>query len=171
MKEKYVLTLKAEDRSGLLHLLTGILNRKLIPITSLNAAPTDIHGIVLVTMEIEISGKALTPLLAKVGNIIEVFAVEAIAIDRVVTARSALFRLDKTVLSSPQAEALAKNGAQIVNIHFDAVIISKSGSDAAIRSLYNALEGPYLQGFSQTGLIADSALILNDESSVISRAA
>lgn len=171
MKENFVLTIKAEDRPGLLHLLTGILNRKLIPIRSLTAAPTDIHDIVLVTMEIEISDKALQPLLYKLENIIEVFAVEAVPITKAVSQRSAFFRLQKALLASPQATALAKFEAQIVNLHSDTVVVSKSGSDAAIRQLYNALEGPYLLGFSQTGLITDSDLIGEDQSSVINKLA
>jgi len=171
MKTNYLLTIKAEDRPGLLHLLTGVLNRKLIPIAGLNAAPTDIHGIVLVTMEIEASEKALQPLLGKIENIIEVFAVEAQAIGKVVAVRSAFFRLDKAILSSPQAEAISKMGAEYVNLHPDSLTVCKSGSDAVIRSLYQALDGPYLKGFSQSGLIADTALMNGDESSVISQAA
>lgn len=171
MKTNYLLTIKAGDRPGLLHLLTGVLNRKLIPVASISAAPTDIQGIVLVTMEVAASEKALQPLLSKIENLIEVFAVETLSLEKAVTIRSAFFLLDKRVLASPQALAISKLGGEIVNLHPDTIIVSKSGSDAVIRQLYDALDGPFLLGFSQTGLIADSALINNDESSVIRRAA
>lgn len=58
-----------------------------------------------------------------------------------------------------------------MHIQSDKVLIGKSGSEAVIRRLYNELEGPYLLGFSQTGLIADSKLIGEDQSSVINRLA
>jgi acetolactate synthase-1/3 small subunit len=163
MKEVYVLTIKAEDRPGLLHLVTGVLNRKLIDIVSLTAAPTDIHDIVLMTMEISISEKALRPLIYKLENIIEVFAIEAVRYDKAVCLRSAYFSMDKAVLSSPQASVITRFEAQVVNLQADAVLIGKSGSEAAIRQLYNALEGPYLLGFSQTGLIVDSKLIAHED--------
>jgi hypothetical protein len=66
---------------------------------------------------------------------------------------------------------IGKWGAQIQNLQADTVLIGKSGSEALIRQLYNALEGPYLLGFSQTGLIADSNLIAGEQSSVIFRLA
>lgn len=172
MKEHFLLSVKAEDRPGLLHLITGVLNRKLVPITSLTAAPTDIHDIVLITMEIIITEKALQPLLYKLENIIEVFAVEATPFDEAICQRAAYFRMDKEVLSSPQADAIAKWGAQIVNIQNDTVLFAKSGSEAVISRLYNELEGPYLLGFSQSGLIIDSNLMIHeDQSSVIRLAA
>jgi len=162
-QENYLLTIKAEDRPGLLHLVTGVLNRKLVPIISLTAAPTDIHDIVLITMEINISDKALEPLLYKLENIIEVFAVEAVNASKVICQRSAYFSMDKKVLTSPQAAAITRFDAQIVNLYPDGVLIGKSGSDAVIRALYNALEGSYLLGFSQTGLIADTKLIAHED--------
>jgi acetolactate synthase small subunit len=170
-KEHYVLTIRAEDRPGLLHLVTGILNRKLVPVASLTAAPTDIHAIVLITMELQISEKALSPLILKLENIIEVFSVEAVPFDTALCQRSAYFKMDKAVLSSPQSSVIAKWNAQIVNLQHDTVLISKSGSEAVIRRLYNELEGPYLLGFSQTGLIADSKLIAHDDIERISRLA
>jgi acetolactate synthase-1/3 small subunit len=172
MKEHFVLTIKSEDRPGLLHLITGLLNRKLIPIISLNAAPTDIHDIMLITVEIAISEKALNPLLLKLENIIEVFAVEAIPANRVICQRVAFFHLDKTIFASPQAIAIGKYDTQVINIYSNAIVIAKSGSVMAIRQLYNALEGPYLLGFSQTGLVADTKLLVHaDEERIIRLAA
>ena len=171
MKEHYLLTIKAEDRPGLLHLVTGVLNRKLIPLISLSAAPTDIHGIVLITMEIEVSEKAMQPLLYKLKNIIEVFTVEANACNQVLCLRAAYFKMAKGFLESQKLSVLQKHSALIVNLYPDAVLVAKYGTDLAIRTLYNALEGPHLLGFSQTGLISESKLIGGDQSSVIRQAA
>lgn len=171
MKENYVLTIKAEDRPGLLHLITGIVNRKLIAIESLTAAKTGISGIVLITVELIVSEKALTPLVHKIENIIEVFAVEARLKAGVIALGAAYFKFSKEFISSPQAALLWKHGAQVINIYPDAILVSKCGRDAEIRALYNLVDGEHLIGFSQTGLIADSKLIGGDESSVINRLA
>lgn len=171
MKENYVLTIKAEDRTGLLHLITGMINRKLITIESLTAAKTDIHDMVLITLEIFVSEKALMPLVYKIENIIEVFEVEARLKERVIVLSAAYFKFSKAFISSPQAALLWKHGAQVVNIYPDAILVSKCGREAEIRALYNLVDGEHLIGFSQTGLIADSKLIGGDESSVINRLA
>lgn len=171
MKANYLLTIKADDRPGLLHLVTGMINRRLIAIESLNAAKTDIRDIVLITIELNISEKALTPLLLKLENIIEVFSVEAALSAKVVALRSALFRLDKAFLETQGMAAITKHQGSIINIYPEAIVVGKSGSEAAIRSLYNELEGPHLLGFSQTGLIADAALIAHEDIERISRLA
>jgi acetolactate synthase small subunit len=172
MKKQYLLNIKADDRPGLLHLVTGIINRRLIAIESLTAAKTDIHDIVMITIELFISEKALTPLLLKLDNIIEVFAVEARPAENVLTLRSAFFRMGKAFLETPAVASLVQHNARIVNIYPDAVLVGKCGTDAEVRSLYAVLDGPYLQGFSQSGLIADSKLIIqNDDWRIIGLAA
>ena len=169
--ENYILTIRAEDRPGLLHLVTGVLNKKCISIISLTAAPTDIHPIVLITLEIQSAEKTVLPLLSKLENIIEVYAVEAIKSDDVLAIRSAFFKIDKALLNTPDIALIQNFEAKIVNIYPDSFLVSKSGNDAAIRYLYNALEGPHLLGFSQTGLVADSKLIAPDELERISKPA
>lgn len=173
-KEHYVLTIKAEDRPGLLHLITGVLNRKLIPIISLTASPTDVHGIVLVTIEVELSNKALQPLIFKLENIIEVFEVEPLAADEGICRRSAYFLVDKAILTSTQSAVISKLEAQLVYMKDDTILLTRSGNDDSIQRLYNELSGSYLLGFSQTGIIVNSALIAHqdgEQSSVISRLA
>lgn len=171
MREKYVLSIKADDRPGLLHLITGMINRRLIEIESLSAAKTDDHSVVMITIELLVSEKALQPLILKLENIIEVYAVDAVKADEAIGIRSVFFKLSKSFLETPDALILQKYGASIVNLYPEAVLVSKSGCDADILNLYNQLEGPHLLGFIQTGLIADTVLIDEDQSSVISMAA
>jgi len=170
-KERYLLSIKAENRPGLLHLVTGIIEKKLIAIQSVSAAPTDIHDIIMITIEVYITERDLMTLALKLENIIEVFAVEAIKYDKTLCLRAAYFKMEKLFLESPKVSVLQEHGAVIVNWYPDAFLLAKYGTDAAILNLYNQLDGPHLLGFSQTGLITDTLLIDNDESSVISRAA
>ena len=171
MKTNYLITIKADDRPGLVHLVTGMINRRLIEIESLTAAKTDISSIVMITLEITVSDKALQPLVLKLENTIEVYAVDTAKADKVFGSRSAFFKMSRAFLETPQALLLQKHGDCIVNLYPDAILVNKLGCDADIRNLYNQLEGPHLLGFIQTGLIADTKLIGEDESSVISRAA
>ena len=165
------MTIKAEERPGLLHLLTGMIEKRLLRIKSLSLAPTDIHDIVLISMEIFGTEKEMTSLALKLENIIEVMCVEVKLYKEVVCLRAAYFKLHKNFLETSKKSVLAKYSAVIVNWCDDSLLVAKYGSDAAIRNLYNELDGPYLIGFSQTGLITDSELIGEGQSSVISRLA
>jgi acetolactate synthase small subunit len=163
MEEHYVMTIKAEDRPGLLHLVTGVIERKLILIKSLSYAPTDIHDIILITIEVTGNESDLTQLALKIENIVEVFNVEVSQYNNAVCLRAAYFKMDKTFLESPKAIAMSNYDTVMVNIYPDAILLAKYGTDATIRKLYNALDGPHLLGFSQTGLISESGLIQHDD--------
>jgi len=171
MRNDYILTIKAETRPGLLHLASGIIERKLIRIHSCSLAATDIHNIVLISIEITAGESELASLALKLENIIEVLSVEVKRYEETLCLRAAYFKMDRAFLDTPKVSILNKYSAVIVNWYPDAFLAAKYGSDAAIRNLYNELDGPYLLGFSQTGLIADSKLIGEDESSVIHRLA
>jgi len=173
MKTNFILTIKAEDRAGLLHLVTGLINKKQIPLISLSAAATDVHAIVLITAEVIAAEGVLASLALKLENIIEVFAVEVRQADQTLCLRAAYFKMSKGFLETPQLRLLEKYSAVIVNTSADGVLVAKYGTDMAIRTLYNELEGPHMLGFSQSGLIADSRLIGHEgeQSSVIRLAA
>ncbi|HEY8929558.1 MAG TPA: acetolactate synthase small subunit [Mucilaginibacter sp.] len=170
-KENYLLLIKAENRPGLLHLITGMINRRLVEIESISAAKTDVRSIVVITIELLISEKALHSLILKIANIIEVYAVDNTKVAEAFGIRSAFYKLSKAFLETSGTCVLQKHGACIVKVTERAILVSKSGFEADILHLYRQLEGPYLLGFIQTGLIADSYLIDEGESSVIRLAA
>jgi acetolactate synthase small subunit len=161
-KDQFVLTIKAEDRPGLLHLVTGVIEKKIISIKSLSYAPTDIHDIILITIEVTGNESDLAQVALKIENIIEVFAVEVKKYNSAVCLRAAYFKMAKTFLESPKAIAMSNYDTVMVNIYPDAILLAKYGTDATIQKLYNALDGPQLLGFSQTGLISESDLIQHD---------
>jgi len=162
-QENYVLTFKAEDRRGLLHLVTGVIEKKLVPIKSLSYAPTDMRDIILITVEVSASESDVTQLALKLENIVEVFTVEVKQYDSIVCLRAAYFKMAKTFLESPAAIAMSKYDTVIVQIYPEAILLAKYGTDHLIRKLYNALDGPHLLGFSQTALITESSLIDHDD--------
>lgn len=171
MKSNYIITIKAEDRPGLLHLVTGVLNRRLTPIISLTAAPTDVHDMVLISIETALKEDEISQLTLKLENIVEVFSVEIKAYQEEFCLRAAWFRLDKKLLDTPAASCLQKYSGVIVQWYTDSFLLAKYGSDKAIRDLYNQLDGSYLLGFSQTGIINDSVLIDQESNERIIRLA
>lgn len=171
MRKNFVLTIKAEDRPGLLHRVIGVVEKRLVKIISLSSAPTDIHGIVLITIEVLGEENILAQLAFKLENIIELFSLEVSCYNRSVCLRAAYFKLEKAFLESPQAIAMYKYDTIIVKFYPETFLLAKCGTNETILKLYNDLDGPYLLGFSQTGLIMDSKLIGEDQSLVLNRLA
>jgi len=171
MNTNHIITIRAEERPGLLHLITGLIEKRLLKITSCTLAATDLHDVVLITIELMATEEMVTTLALKLENIIEVFAVEVTRYEESVCLRAAWFKLDRAFLDTSAVSILNKYSAVIVNMYSNSFLVAKYGTDDTIQNLYNQLDGPYLLGFSQTGLITDSKLIGEDESSVISRLA
>ena len=167
MKEKYILNIKAEERRGLLHLLTGTIEKRQVIIHSLSSASTDVHGVLMITIEIFATERELMTLSLKLENIVEVFQVEVTQYDKALCLRAAYFKMSKAFMESPQLSVMQKYNATVVNFYADSVLIAKYGCDSAIKALYNQLEGPHLLGFIQSGLISDTTLIDSDEDRVI----
>jgi acetolactate synthase small subunit len=167
MKHPTIITIKAENRPGLVSQITAMLQRKQLAIESINAAKTVFKDVVLITLELFISEKALGLLLLRLENIIEVYAAEAVKANEANCLRAAYFKMAKGFMGTPGRSALQKYGAQVVNLYPDAVLVAQYGTDAAIRRLYAELAGPHLIGFSQSGLIADTGLMDNTEERVI----
>ena len=163
MKTNYILTIKAEDRSGLLRLITGVVEKRQMKIISLNSAPTDIHGLILVTVEVTGDESLLTQLAFKLENILEVFTVDVAQYNAAICLRAAYFRLSRAFMESPKAMVLVEYETSIVKVYPDAYLLAKYGTAETIIKLYNELDGPHLLGFSQTGLITDTKLINDDQ--------
>ncbi|QKJ32603.1 hypothetical protein HQ865_23510 [Mucilaginibacter mali] len=163
MKEQYVLTLKAEDRPGLLHLVTGMIEKRKMKINSLSLAATDISDITLITVEVVGTEGEIAILALKLENIIEIFAVEVAKYNQALCLRAAYFKIDSAFFEGVKASTLSKYSTTIIKTYPGALLLAQYGTDAAVLSLYNELDGPHLLGFSQTGLIADCGLMAENE--------
>jgi acetolactate synthase-1/3 small subunit len=163
MNEKFIITIKAENRPGLVGQITALLNRKQLNMESMSAAKTDISSVIMISIELMINGGTVRPLIHKLQNIIEIYGVDVVNSSESVAQRVAYFKLSKELLNTPQCAVLKKSGLQLINFNRDAILLSKAGNENEIRLLYNQLEGPHLLGFMQSGLITDTLLIDNDD--------
>ncbi|WP_316825443.1 ACT domain-containing protein [Pedobacter miscanthi] len=85
MKANYTLKIKADSRPGLLHLVTGIIEKKLIRIICLWLESPKADGSVAISVEIFIDAEELNILMKRIKNIIEVYSVTATHIHTVKT--------------------------------------------------------------------------------------
>lgn len=162
MKEKFIISIKAHNRLGLLSHLTGMISKKQIDIESISAAKTDVSAIILVIIELAVSKNAIRPLISKLENVIEVYAVDAIKASLAICHCVAHFKLSKGILGASQSAVLRKPGVKTLNIYPESILISQSGTEAEIYRLYNELEGPYLLSFVRSGYLTETTLIDSD---------
>jgi len=171
MKLNYLLKILSQDRKGLVSIITGMLNRKGIEIESISAAKTDTYTNVLITIEVVADLAELRMMVFKIKNIIEVSQVTSCLLQDAVYHKVALYSLDKQAYNSDMYNKLQKYGAVILGYDKDKLIIQKTGRDEHILALYNLLEGRHLIDFSKSAAISLMPFTMDDEESVISRAA
>jgi len=163
MKEKYLLTIKADDSPGLMGRVMAMLTRRRLVVESITMAKTDINTVVLISLEIMIATDDVKLLQLQLEKIIEVFTTDARLCDALLIQKLAFYKLANAILQIPQGAAIHKYGAQIINCYPDSFVISKSGNEQVINELYGKLEGKYLLGFTQTGSIAETMLLENND--------
>jgi len=167
MQQEYVITIKAIDRPGLLHLITGQLNRKLIPVRALNAVPF-VDGEVLITLTILASERALSPLLFKLENIIEVISIHAAPFNDALIWQSVLVKLNPEVMNSAGREILKESFVEILSAMPGYVLIAAYGSPIKLKLVVKKLS-PYVSGISFSAALTDSPIM--DKEDRISRLA
>ena len=169
-KEHYLLDILSEDKNGLVSIIAGMLNRKLIGIESICTSRTDVHAQVQISIEVIMNPEEVSRILHKIKNIIEVYQAEATLIKEAWYQKVALFTLEKDALTLDLFHRLQKYGAVMVGYYADEIVVQKTGREEDIQALYNELDGKHLKSFSKSAAISLKPLS-EDESSVISRAA
>ena len=170
MKSDYVLTIFSEDRKGLISIITSMLNRKGIEMESINAARTDIHTRVIITIQLNGYTDEIKLMTLKIKNIIEVYHAEVCLLIDSHYQKVALYAMNKDSYNVDLFNKMQKYGAIIVGYSAGKVIIQKIGREEDIQLLYNELEGAQLHSFSKSALISFNAIELSEEP-VISMAA
>jgi|GEM_PF-2320132 len=163
MKEKYLLTVKAQEAPGLLARVLIMLSRRRIELESISMSRTDLNAVALISCEIFIDGDQIKNLELQLAKIIEVIGVHAIAAKEVTAHKLAFFKISAAILDEQCEAFIQKYGAQLVRISKDAIIISKSGSEEIIKEMYNKLDSTHLIGFAQTGIVADTPLLEDED--------
>lgn len=171
MKEKYLLTIKAEEAPGVLARVLTMLSRRRIEMESVSMSKTDLIGVILISGEIYIDANEGKNLQFQLAKIIEVIIVHIVPAQSVTMHKTAFFKLSADVLREEPENSIQKYGAQLVKVSKDAFIISKTGSEETIKELYNKLDGKHLIGFAQSGVIADTPLLECDDEWRISKLA
>ena len=152
------LSILTENKSGLLNAVTIIFTRRKINIESINVSETEVEGVSRYTIVIETTRVQVEKVVKRIRKLIDVFWAFVYEIDEIYYQEIALYKVPtKVFLNSDNAEYLVRNnGARILVIEEDFIIIEKTGHKRDTKDLLEKLKPFGVLEFVRSGRIAMS---------------
>jgi acetolactate synthase-1/3 small subunit len=156
--KQYTISVLTEDKAGLLNHLTIIFTRRKINIESLNVSTTEVKGISRFTIVVTTSFEMAEKVVKQIRKIIDVVGSFVYEDDEIFYQEIALYKVPtKVFLEGNKIETLVRNnGARILVIEEDHIIIEKTGHKEDTHDLYLKLEPLGLLEFVRSGRVAIS---------------
>ena len=157
-KRSFNLSILTENKSGLLNAVTIIFTRRKINIESINVSETEVEGVSRYTIVIETTREQAEKVVKRIRKLIDVFWAFVYENDEIFYQEIALYKVPtKVFLNGDNAEHLVRNnGARILVIEEDFIIIEKTGHQHETRDLLEKLKPYGVLEFVRSGRIAMS---------------
>ncbi|MCV9388929.1 acetolactate synthase small subunit [Reichenbachiella ulvae] len=156
MDKQHTLSVLTEDKAGLLNQITIIFTRRKINIDSLNVSSTEVPGIsrftIVITSTLDEAEKAVK----QIRKIVDVLGAFLYNEDQIYYQEIALYKVPtKVFLNGQSIEKLVReNGARILVIEEDHIILEKTGLKDETHDLYEKLVPLGLLEFVRSGRVA-----------------
>lgn len=152
------LSILTENRSGLLNAVTIIFTRRKINIESINVSETEVEGVSRYTIVIESTREQVEKVIKRIRKLIHVFWAFVYEDDEIHYQEIALYKVPtKVFLNGDNTEQLVRdNGARILVIEEEFIIIEKTGHQRETRGLLEKLKPFGVLEFVRSGRIAMS---------------
>jgi acetolactate synthase-1/3 small subunit len=157
-KEIFTISALTENKSGILNAVTIIFNRRKMNIEALNVSETEVEGVSRITILINSTFDEGEQVVKQINKLVEVLGAFLYREDEVYYQEIAMFKMEtKAFLDNNEIERLVRNnGARILVIEKDHIIIEKTGHRKEIRELRDMLEPYGLLEYVRSGRIAIS---------------
>ncbi|MFT6865378.1 MAG: acetolactate synthase-1/3 small subunit [Cyclobacteriaceae bacterium] len=158
IEKEYTLSVLTEDRAGLLNQITIIFTRRKININSLNVSTTEVAGVSRFTIVISATRDRIEKVVNQIRKLVDVLGAFVYNQDEIYYQEIALYKVPTEVfLNGNKIETLVRNnGARILVIEKDHIIIEKTGHKEDTHDLYVKLMPHGLLEFVRSGRIAIS---------------
>jgi acetolactate synthase-1/3 small subunit len=155
------LSILTENRSGLLNAVTIIFTRRKINIESINVSETEVEGVSRYMIVIEATREQAEKVVKRIRKLIDVFWAFVYENDEIFYQEIALYKVPTRVfLDGDNAEHLVRNnGARLLVIEEDFIIIEKTGHQHETKDLLEKLRPYGVMEFVRSGRIAMSKSI------------
>ena len=158
MAKKYTLSVLTEDRAGLLNHVTIIFTRRKINIESLNVSSTEVKGMSRFTIVVGCTREQAEKVCQQIRKLVDVLGAFVYEEDEIYYQEIALYKVPtKQFLGGQTIESLVRqNGARILVIEEEYIVIEKTGWKEETHDLYQKLEPYGLLEFARSGRVAIS---------------
>ncbi|MEQ9288133.1 MAG: acetolactate synthase small subunit [Cyclobacteriaceae bacterium] len=158
MEKEFTLSVLTENRAGLLNQISIIFTRRKINIDSLNVSTTEVPGISRFTIVVTSTRERIEKVVGQIRKLIDVLGAFLYEQDQIYYQEIALYKVPtKVFLNGNSIENLVRsNGARILVIEEDHIVIEKTGHKSETHDLYEKLEPLGLLEFVRSGRVAIS---------------
>lgn len=158
IEKEFTLSVLTEDRAGLLNQITIIFTRRKININSLNVSTTEVAGVSRFTIVLSATRDRIEKVVNQIRKLVDVLGAFVYEENEIYYQEIALYKVPTEVfLNGNKIETLVRNnGARILVIEKDHIIIEKTGHKEDTHDLYNKLMPHGLLEFVRSGRIAIS---------------
>ena len=156
MKKYYTISVLTEDKAGLLTQITILFTRRKINIESLNVSSSEVKGISRFTIVSKGTREQIDKLCLQIRKLIEVVGAFVYDENEIYYQEIALYKVStKSFLKNKHTESLIRSdGARILVIEKDYIIIEKTGRKEETHDLYCKLEPYGILEFVRSGRVS-----------------
>ncbi len=157
-EREFTLSVLTEDKAGLLNHITIIFTRRKINISSLNVSTSEVAGVSRFTIVVVSTRERIEKVVNQIRKLIDVLGAFVYENDQVYYQEIALYKVPtEAFLGGNKIETLVRNnGARILVIEADHIIIEKTGLKQETHDLYMKLLPFGLLEFVRSGRVAIS---------------
>ncbi len=158
IEKEFTLSVLTEDKAGLLNNITIIFARKKINISSLNVSNSEVAGVSRFTIVVHTTTENVEKVVKQIRKLVEVLGAFVYDQEQIYYQEIALYKVPtKVFLNGNSIEKLVRsNGARILVIEQDHIVIEKTGHKDETHDLYQKLEPYGLMEFVRSGRVAIS---------------
>lgn len=158
VEREFTLSVLTEDKAGLLNHITIIFTRRKINISSLNVSTSEVAGVSRFTIVLTSTRETIEKVVKQIRKLVDVLGAFVYEEDQIYYQEIALYKVPTQVfLNGSKIEDLVRNnGARILVIEEDHIIIEKTGHKKDTHDLYKKLEPHGLLEFVRSGRVAIS---------------
>ena len=157
-KEIFTISALTENRSGMLNAVTIIFTRRKMNIEAINVSETEVEGVSRFTIVVKETFSRAEQVVKQINKLVDVLGAFLYREDEVYYQEIAMFKMDTSAfLNNNTIEGMVRNnGARILVIEKDHIIIEKTGHRKEIRDLRDQLEPFGLLEYVRSGRVAIS---------------
>ena len=155
-KEKYTVSIYAENNIGLLNRISAIFLKRHISIDSINSSPSELNDVYRFVIVVTVKEDLIRKVIKQIEKQIEVIAAFYHTDQETIFQESALYKVkSKSLFEERHIQNIIKNShAKIVTVSPEYFVIEKTGFREDTEKLYNELAPYGLLQFVRSGRIS-----------------